>query len=346
MKPKTLILMVVAVGCGLVASVMTSRLIADREPSDSQEKRVKVVVAKAKVKAFDLIKEPEKFFIEKELPESAVPKKAVRSLEDVKDKRPLRPLPEESFVTTDDLASKDLNGLAATLRPGSRAVAIRVSPESLAGGFVLPASHVDILHTLRRNDDTRTSTLLQNMLILAVDMNPNADPERHAMLGNTVTVCATPLETQRLTLASGTGELRLTLRPLGEDKLIAIKSTSLEELTKPLSEEEATTTSTQPAAPTNLASLVPTLPSLPEPEKTPETKPVAVVPAEPVVKKHTLTLHQGEKYQQVTFIKGSGATTTEPAEPTPAPSNEPATKPEPTKEPETPAQPTPRGTRE
>lgn len=323
MKPKTMILMVVAIGCGLVASVMTSRLIAERDAGEPQERRVKVIVPKSKIKAFELIKDPEKFFVEKEMPESAVPKNALRTFDEVKDKRPLKSLPEDALVLPDDLANKDLNGLSATLLPGSRAVAIRVSPECLAGGFVLPNSRVDVLHTLRRNgEESVTSTILQNMLVVAVDMNPTSDPERQAMLGNTVTLSARPEEAQRLTLASLTGELRLVLRPLGEDKAVTIRGSKVPDLTRPLSEDEGLlTTEKAPDEPTNLASLIPPLPPLPvapevEEPVTPAPIPVVVAPPEPVIKKHTLTLVQGTQVELVTFHKGNKT------EPTPAPTPE------------------------
>ena len=41
MKPKTIILMVVAVSCGLAASYMTSRLLADRPEAPPDEEKVR-----------------------------------------------------------------------------------------------------------------------------------------------------------------------------------------------------------------------------------------------------------------------------------------------------------------
>ena len=47
MKPKTMILMVVAIVCGLGASYMTSRLLAERgEAPAAEQKKVTVLVAK------------------------------------------------------------------------------------------------------------------------------------------------------------------------------------------------------------------------------------------------------------------------------------------------------------
>ena len=61
MKPKTMILMVVAIGCGLAASYMTSRLLADgdRRPTEAT---VKVLVAKQEGAAVRADQEPEDYF--------------------------------------------------------------------------------------------------------------------------------------------------------------------------------------------------------------------------------------------------------------------------------------------
>ncbi len=54
MKPKTMMLMVVAIGCGLAASYMTSKLLAERNNAQTEEPKVKVLVAKIKVPAWVL----------------------------------------------------------------------------------------------------------------------------------------------------------------------------------------------------------------------------------------------------------------------------------------------------
>ena len=47
MKPKTMMLMVVAIGCGLGASYMTSRLLAERNNQTQAEATVKVLAGVA-----------------------------------------------------------------------------------------------------------------------------------------------------------------------------------------------------------------------------------------------------------------------------------------------------------
>ena len=71
MKPKTMILMVVAVSCGLGASYMTSRLLADR---DHQVEKVTILVAKKALNMGDTIKAPDDWFIEKEVPKGEEPR--------------------------------------------------------------------------------------------------------------------------------------------------------------------------------------------------------------------------------------------------------------------------------
>ena len=75
MKPKTLILLVVAVTCGLGASYMTSRLLAERQPDDSD--KVPVLVAKKSLDVGFTIKKPEDVFEEKKFTKGDEPKNAI-----------------------------------------------------------------------------------------------------------------------------------------------------------------------------------------------------------------------------------------------------------------------------
>jgi pilus assembly protein CpaB len=300
MKPKTLILLVVAVGCGLAASFMTARLIADRS-NDSQENRVRVLVAKKRINAWTLLSDkPDVHFIFKEIPESAVPKKALREFADLKDKRVNKPINEEAFVTSDDLGSKEHDGLAMQLPPGYRALAIRVTPESLAGGFVIPGSRVDVIATLREGR-TRTRTIMQNMLVLAIDMASNRNPDSTAMLGSTATLAVRPEEAQRLHLASALGDLRLALRPVGEkDEPLRIGETTADHFDRPILRDPTGTGTGDDA---NVAGgplpTVPNLPTLPDKIEAPkaEEKP------EKLAERHLLKVINGDSTVIHTFTK-------------------------------------------
>ncbi|HLJ97273.1 MAG TPA: Flp pilus assembly protein CpaB [Gemmataceae bacterium] len=221
MKPKTLILMIVAVGCGLAASYMTSRVIAERGNQSDVEK-VSVLVARKNLAMGILIADPEKLFEEKQFTKGEEPKKAIRELEDLKGRRLNKPLTAEQFVTADDLIDKDRDGLAALMPKGMRAVALNVNAASIVGGFVLPHSHVDILSVITGKDgESSAKIILQNILVLAVDQNSNRPDDRSAIVASTVTVQVTPEQAERLALAQKMGTLSLSLRSFGDDDKIS-----------------------------------------------------------------------------------------------------------------------------
>lgn len=119
------------------------------------------------------------------------------------------------------------NFLAATLRPGQRAVTISVDAPQSASGLVLPGDRVDVILVQEVAAGARgmaAETVLRNSRILAVGRS--LAPEKDGALlaardaaGNsprTITLEATPHDAERLYLASRLGELQLSLRGLGD----------------------------------------------------------------------------------------------------------------------------------
>jgi len=227
MKPKTIILMVVAVACGLAASYMTSRVIADRnrDTAPVEEEKINILVAKQKVPFGTLIKDPKKYFVEKPYTKGQEPKKAVKSWEQVQDKRLNKALGEDQFVTVDDLMDPKTLGIEVMLPPGMRAVAMKVNAASVVAGFVLPNSRVDVVQTLRNGPHSATQTILQNMLVLASDTMLGRSEDKQSNMASTVTVAAKPEDVQKLRLAEMIGELSLALRGSEDQEIVAIKET-------------------------------------------------------------------------------------------------------------------------
>src|SRR5712691_3621642 len=83
MKPKTMILMVVAITCGLGASYMTSRLLAERATPEEQPK-VTVLVAKKNLDMGANIKNPQEMFQEKQFVKDDEPKGAITDFNQLK----------------------------------------------------------------------------------------------------------------------------------------------------------------------------------------------------------------------------------------------------------------------
>jgi Flp pilus assembly protein CpaB len=334
MKPKTMILMVVAVACGLVASYMTSRLLADRNTAPP-ENQVSVVFAKTgkRVPAFTPIRNPEEFFEVKQVSEGPLTAKAVKSLDELKGKRLKKAISEEAIVRTDDLQQKGEEVIE--IPKGQRAIAIKVNPECLAGGFILPGMRVDILCTMRGGNDPATVLLLQNMLVMAIDMKPTRDEGQVAVLGQTATLAATPEECSRLSLAAQQGELRLTLRSQEDQKLVNLGTTKAGDLVKAVRDRDPVTGEVvdikDDGGPSALVTpLPPTQPTpAPEPPKVVET------PATPPPPKtFAMRIVEGAREQTAVFtwddenkswLRGPSSRTSVDEDPAPAP--KPAPKP-------------------
>jgi pilus assembly protein CpaB len=306
MKPKTIILLVVAVGCGLGASIMTSRLLADRNRADEPEPTVPVLVAKTRVAGWDAIAEPEKVFEIKQFPVAVAPKRPISEFAEIKGLKLNKTIGEGHMLLKDDLLSKEQATIADTLLPGQRAVAIRVNAASTVGGFVLVGSRVDVMATIRVNT-TSTMLILQNMLVMAVDDKTDRDPERKHMIGQTVTLAATQEEAARLALAQSVGELQLTLKGQGDTGLTGgFKPITLDDLSKPLRGTKTRDDLVKVETPSTPPITSP-LPEIP-PEKKEETKVVVKeepkvdpAPAQAKPRLHILTIIKPSGTEKVKF---------------------------------------------
>jgi pilus assembly protein CpaB len=211
-----MILMVVAVSCGLGASYMTSRLLADRQ---QEIEKVSILVAKKTLNNGDIIKTPEDMFVEKFYPKGDEPRNAIAEADKLKGRTLKRSLRPGDFVTLEDLLD-DKNGLLShNLPQGHQAVGIRVNPESIAGGFAsLPHSRVNIISTVRRGSDSDSyaKILLENVLVLAADTNTNVGPDGRAMPANVVTVALKPEDVLKVELAKNIGTISLVLRKFND----------------------------------------------------------------------------------------------------------------------------------
>jgi Flp pilus assembly protein CpaB len=164
MKQKNVILMVVAVGCGLVAAFLTSQMSAK-----SNVEQVDVVVAAKDLPVGTTITRTEldKMVKIKKMPKDGLPPAYVTDLEQLVDKRLSRPVRAEETFNPQDL----LKGGAITLPPGYNMVSLPLGVGQAAAGFVGPGSRVNVLATIRLSNKLHAFPLLVNMLVIAVDTN-------------------------------------------------------------------------------------------------------------------------------------------------------------------------------
>lgn len=213
MKPKTLIMMGVAIVCGLAASYLTSRIVA------KNQEKVVVLVAKEKMGQWTIIKSADERFAEKEILVNDAPKSAILAAQkaEVNNRTVRRNLEENDVLTNEDLLPKDKNSLESQITPGKRAWAVKITQDSSAGGFVLPGSHVDVWHIGREGSrGPEARLILENVLVRAVGMLPVRPEDRPGILDATATLELSPDEIEDLAKVQDSGMLRLSLRPSGD----------------------------------------------------------------------------------------------------------------------------------
>ena len=120
--------------------------------------------------------------------------------------------------------------MAAILPEGMRAISVKISPETGAGGFILPNDRVDVLLTRRvRNADSNSreghvsETVLTNVRVLAIDQafRDNGKGDQVAV-GKTATLELKLPQAELLALAEAMGDLSLALRSIKDSSNLAL----------------------------------------------------------------------------------------------------------------------------
>jgi pilus assembly protein CpaB len=170
----------------------------------------------------------------REYPRDILPSGAIGKLADALDRAVFVPLIKNEPVLDGKLAPKGARrGMAALVPSGMRAFTVHTpSVSSGVGGFILPGNKVDVLLTMEGKRDSVTTTLVQNLEILAVDQRIDAPADNRVDPNQlrSVTLLVTPDQAARLGLAQNKGALHLALRNHRDDQLAQTTPARLSEL--------------------------------------------------------------------------------------------------------------------
>jgi pilus assembly protein CpaB len=110
--------------------------------------------------------------------------------------------------------------MAAILPAGMRAISTQISPETGAGGFILPNDRVDVIMTPRGNRDAEkggaSETILRNVRVLAIDQTVEEKNGQRVVVGKTATLELAPGQAEILALSQQQGVLSLALRSIAD----------------------------------------------------------------------------------------------------------------------------------
>jgi pilus assembly protein CpaB len=128
------------------------------------------------------------------------------------------PIREQKLVRADGSGF-----MAAILPAGMRAVSTEISPETGAGGFILPNDRVDVILSKREKSPDRNApdivtseTVLVNVRVLAIDQAPKEKDGTNTLVGKTATLEIKPEQAETLVRARQSGTLSLALRSIAD----------------------------------------------------------------------------------------------------------------------------------
>jgi pilus assembly protein CpaB len=236
MRPKSLILLVLALGCGLIASIGISQVLDNQNKSQAAIETVPIYVALGNINLGDPVDDG--MVSLQEWPKDKVPVGAVTKWEDIEGRRPKtiifqgEPLNDAKF-----LAKGETHDPIAGIPPGMRLKTVSVDARKSAAGLLSPGDRVDVQLFVPRNEQNGvshpfTKIILQNIRVYAVDqaVQRTSEGTEERSIAKTVSLVMTPQQASRVTTAENMGEISLSPRHPDDDTIVEDAEQSLEDI--------------------------------------------------------------------------------------------------------------------
>jgi pilus assembly protein CpaB len=221
---------VIAAGCAF----LVLRVVRNFAGAGPATRTNRVIAAKDDIKVGAILKAHDLTAIEIA---GAVPRGSILNASDAIGRGVLADLYKGEPILNMRLASAGSGGgLAATIRPGMRACAIKVDEVVGVAGFVTPGMRVDVLisgNPVHREDaeqGTEVRTLLQNIEVLSAGTDFQKDAEGKPQQVQVVNLLVTPQQAEVLSLASNQAHLQLVLRNPLDTRIVSIPGTAMSNL--------------------------------------------------------------------------------------------------------------------
>ena len=236
MRPKSLMLLVLALGCGLVASIGISQVMDRNARQPAAVETVPIYVALHNINLGDPI--DTKMVSLQQWPKDKAPPGAISRLEDLEGRRPRSAIIHgEPILDGKLLAPGQLADPITAIPKGYRLKTISVDAEKSAAGLLSPGDRVDVQLFVRRDerngiDAAKTKTILQNIRVFAVDQTVQRSPDggEERTIAKTVSLLLTPEQASKLTLAENLGQVSLIPRNPNDEEASAALEYSADDL--------------------------------------------------------------------------------------------------------------------
>ena len=218
-----------------LCSVLVYRLVGMRIAAAKPQPSTRVVAAATDIKIGTVLSAPDLTTVQIM---GTVPKSAILDAKNAIGRGVTSPLYAGEPILDDRLAPLGSGGgLAATIKDGMRAIAVRVDQVVGVAGFVLPGMRVDILisgvpptNAGGGGNNTQVRTVLQNIEVLSAGTDIQKDAEGKPQQVNVVNLLVTPEQAQVLALASNETRIQLVLRNPLDTKVAPVQGTAMTNL--------------------------------------------------------------------------------------------------------------------
>ncbi len=218
MKLKSLLLLAVAVGCGLVAMLGVQQVLSAKKgdgPATAQ-----ILVAKTDIPPGALLDDRNVEF--RQWPAEAIPSGAVTSEEEYRDRALVTRAVAGEPIMLAKLGDKGAFRASSEIPEGMQVVSISVDETKTHSGQILPGDYVDVIVNYKRRVPgvgtvSKVDTVLEYVKVFSTgglrDVNVADQPEVKA---KNISLLVTPEHAKELILAQSMGTITLALRPLVE----------------------------------------------------------------------------------------------------------------------------------
>lgn len=211
-RSRLLMIGVLALTLGLFSAVYVYKNIQGKS-SGGKEQQIDVMVAANDLQVGARVEEHDIRIIN--IGVADLPPGAPRRKSEVIGRGVILPISKGEFILPTKLAGENAGaGLQALIPPGMRALSVRVNEVVSVAGFVTPGTRVDVLHTgtPAGASEEQTTTVLQNVAVLAAGHALERTSTGEAQNAAVITLLVSPDDAERLTLASTEGHIQLALR--------------------------------------------------------------------------------------------------------------------------------------
>lgn len=234
MNRRLFTVLVCAFSIAALCFVLVLRIIGRHAPAGHQMNSSRIVAAAGDIKLGTLLKASDLTTIEVS---GALPKGAILKPENAVGRGVVSDLYQGEPILESRLAPAGSGGgLAATIRPGMRACAVKVDEVVGVAGFVVPGMRVDVLVSgdapgpQNATEGMQVKTLLQNIEVLSAGTDFQKDSQGKPQQVHVVNLLVNPEQAELLSLASNQTHIQLVLRNPLDTQVAQVTGTAMASL--------------------------------------------------------------------------------------------------------------------